>query len=294
MSNRSEITRRIFRRTYKKRLLRIDEAVSLVAPPILGCNQIEADSYAERNKRYIWQGLVKRIDEERDKGLHPTFTIIDTDRYEFAWFPSLRTGDDSLLKQKKIRLASRGKVLDYLDTVSDRKYEAIGCVICTLAGATKWHLTDLGNEFGIDFLALLPAYGSGHLFPHAHKQIRLVGQSKKWGTPIKRDQVDLLAGTLDDIRRRNKDIFAKVLPHWFASAKGLLVGCMIAHSGAQSGGYERAHEHGIIMADSRDIAEIVALSRAWDTGRVTDAVIEFLDKEANTVLREYQQVANDS
>jgi hypothetical protein len=279
---------------YSRGLLRIDEAVSMVAPAVLECNQIEALSYAEANKRHIWKRLVERIDEERNKGLHPTFRVVDTNRYEFAWFPKLAESDPSSLKQKKLRLSYRGRILDYLDTVDSRQYEAVGGVICILAGANRWHLTDPGNEFGVDFLAVLPAYGSSHLFPHANKQIRLVGQSKKWQSPIKRDQVDLLANTLDNIRRKHTDIFEKVLPHWFVSAKGLLVGCMISHSGAQVGGSDRAHEHGIIMADSRDIAEVVALSRAWEVGQDRDRVIRFLDDQIDEVLQEHQQrVANE-
>jgi hypothetical protein len=294
MNNRSRITHCIFREIYKKRLLRIDEAVALVAPPVLGCNQPEADSYANLNKRYIWKRLIQRIDEENDKGLHPTFTVIDRNRYEFAWFPKLRPSDDSSLKRKKLRLAHRGKILNYLDTINYREYEAVGCVICSLAGATRVRLTDPGNEFGIDFLAVLPAYGNGHLFPHAHKQIRLVGQAKKRTSPIKREKIDLLAGTLDDIRRRNREIFEKVLPAWFVSAKGLLVGCMLAHSGAQSGAHDRAHEHGIILADSRDVAEMVALNRNWDITNGTDAAIRFFKREIQTILQEYKQSANEN
>jgi hypothetical protein len=287
-----EVTKRIFRRTYQKRLLKVDEAVSLVAPNVLGSDQIKADWYAERNKRRVWKKLVDRIDDERGKGLYPTFTIVDTDRYQVAWFPKLRESDDSSLKQKKIRLTHRGRILDHLDSVTSRDYEAIGCVVCMLSGATKWHLTDLGNEYGIDFLALLPAYGKHHLFPHACKQVRIVGQSKKWGDPIKRDQVGLLADTLNNIRYKNKDIHEKVLPHWFISAKGLLVGCMIAHSGSQSGGYERAHDHGIIMADSRDIAEIIALDQTWDIGGGPESAVEFLNQETNKVLQEYQRITD--
>lgn len=287
MSELSVILEKLFRRSYPARF-RLDEAIASVVPGVLGCDQIEAEAYAERMKQRIWSRLIRRLDEEANKGIYPTFKVIDADRFELAWFPMMKEDDDSQLKQKKLRLACRGEILNYIDEdeVSSRAYEALGCVICQLAGASRWHLTPPGNEFGIDFLAVLPSFGKTHLFPHAHKQIRIVGQSKKWSSRIKRDEVRLLADTLDDIRKRNQRIFeSTILPPWFVSAKGLLVGCMIAHSGTQSGGHDIANDRGIIMADSRDIAEIAALSRKWNSALGSQGAIEFLRDSISKVLQ---------
>jgi hypothetical protein len=292
MSEQSAIVERIFRSSYPARLLRIDEAISSVAPTVIGCDPIEAEAYAERNKRHVWNKIIKRLDEENGKGIRPTFEVVDATRFEFAWFPMIRNDDDSQLRQTKLRLACRGEILNYIDDkVDDRAYEAIGCVICQLSGASRWHLTPPGNEFGIDFLAILPSFARGHLFPHANKQIRLVGQSKKWSSPIGRDEVDLLANRLDDIRRRNQRIL-ETLPHWFVSAKGPLVGFMIAHSGSKSGGHDIANDHGMILADSRDIAEIVALSRKWNTALGPQGAIQSLRDSTDEVLQSYQRSAN--
>jgi ferredoxin-like protein FixX len=288
MSELQDIVDKIFRSSYATRLVRIDAAISSVAPSAIGCDQIEAEDYAERNKRRVWNKVIRRLDEEIGKGLHPTFEVVDATRVELAWFPMMKRGDDSQLKRKKLRLACRGRILDYLDEdeVSSRAYEALGCVICKLAGASQWHLTPPGNEFGIDFLALLPSFGKSHLFPHADKQIRIVGQSKKWSSRIERDVVRLLADTLDDIRKRNQRILeSTILPPWFVSAKGPLVGCMMAHSGAQSGGHDIANDHGIIMADSRDIAEIATLSRRWNPTLGSQGAIEFLRDSISEVLQ---------
>lgn len=293
MSELSTILEKLFRRSYPARF-RLDEAVALVVPDVLGCDQIEAEAYAERMKQRIWSELIRRLDEEANKGVYPTFEVIDATRFELAWFPMIRKDDASQLKQKKLRLACRGEILNYIDDkdkTSDRAYEAMGCVICQLGGASQWHLTPPGNEFGIDFLAILPSFGKSHLFPNAYKQIRIVGQSKKWSSRVKRDQVDLLANTLDNIRRRNQRIF-ETLPPWFVSAKGPIVGCMVAHSGTQSGGHDIANDHGIIMADSRDIAEIVALNRKWDSALGTQGAIKLLRDSVNEVLQSYQRSVN--
>jgi hypothetical protein len=277
---------RLFRTSYPTREIRLTEIVAMLAHSTLGYSQIDAESYAESNKRAIWSQIVVRLDEESRKGLYPTFEIIDANRFELAWFPRPKRNDDIRVVDKKQRLACRGEILDFIDSkknVNARAYEAIGCVIARLAGATQWHLTPSSNDFGIDFLALLPAFSSGHLFPHVNKHVRIVGQSKKWSDPIERDQVDLLANRMEDIRRRNSRV-VEALPLWFITAQSPLVGCMLAHSGARSGAHDIANDHGIIMADSRDVAEMIVLNRKWKTELGAKASLDLLKNLTNEVL----------
>ncbi|MCP4345202.1 MAG: hypothetical protein GY795_06710 [Desulfobacterales bacterium] len=192
MNERPKIIENIFRKSYPSRILKLDEEISSVACGIMGYSEIEAENYAERNQKRIWNDIVKRLDEETKKGLHATFEIVDASRYELSWYPFVRKDDGRHLKQKKLRLKYRGSILNYIDNnINNREYEAIGCIISQIAGASHYYLTPSGNEFGIDFVATLPGYGKTHLFPNSYKQIRLVGQSKKWNRRVNRDKVDL-------------------------------------------------------------------------------------------------------
>jgi hypothetical protein len=51
------------------------------------------------------------------------------------------------------------------------------------------------------------------------------------------------------------------IPTWFHSAKGPIIGLIISHSGFQSGAEDTAKNHGILTADTMDLAEIAARSR---------------------------------
>ncbi|MCP4345201.1 MAG: hypothetical protein GY795_06705 [Desulfobacterales bacterium] len=85
------------------------------------------------------------------------------------------------------------------------------------------------------------------------------------------------------MRRRNERIL-ETLPHWFISSKGILIGCILAHSGAQSGSHAIANDHGIIIADSRDIAEILALHKKWNLAEKDKGVTDFLRNGINNTI----------
>jgi hypothetical protein len=278
------IIERVFRYKYPERILRLDEVVYDRLIEEFKYDEHTAVAFLRSNMNPLWTATVRRIDQEVYKGLFPTFQILDKSRYELIWFPAVWRTDTNKVAKQKIRLQYRGILLDYIDEhVTWRDYEALGCVIANLAGAQRWHLTPPGNEFGIDFLALIPSYGVSHLFPGVHKQIRLVGQSKKWNSEVPREKVDDLGHKLDYIRARSHHV-DKVLPPWFLSEQGLIVGCMIAHSDVQEGGYTIAHEHGIILANSQDITEIVTLSRQWSSEDGSNQLIKFFRDRINQVL----------
>lgn len=290
MRGKDEIIRRLFRKRYSSRTVRLSTEIAAVAGELYGHGKYEAIAYADRITPSIWTALTKRLDEEARKQLNPTFEILDSDRFELIWHPAFRSRDSSKTKARKVRLAHRGAVLDTIDALNDRQYEALGCLLMKIGGASKWHLTPPGNEFGIDFLALVPAFGSGHLLPHTQKQLRVVGQAKKWNFRVKRDHVDLLTGTLERIRGRHLPLFESgVLPPWFVSADGLLVGVMLAHLGTQSGGHDVAADRGIILADSRDAAELIALCREWDPFDDGYTVVQYLQRGVQEILTVFEQ-----
>jgi hypothetical protein len=258
----STIVERMFRAKYGLRV-RLEEAIAPLASSLLGYDQSAAEAFAKSRERRIWNQVIKIVDEENRKGLYPTFEILDPSRFELSWFAAGKATDSKRVRLMKMRLAHRGEILDVIDGVAAREYEALGCVICRFAGASKWYLTPANSDWGIDFLALVPAFGRSHIFPLRGRQIRVVGQSKKWADPVPREKLELLVNKAEDIRRRNSELLS-ILPDWFISADGPIVGCMLSHRGAQSGAWDYAQSHGVVIANSRDLAEIVSLSRAWD------------------------------
>lgn len=254
-----------------------------LAASVLGMDATAAGDYARKKQKRIWNLITKRIDEENRKGLYPTFKILDISTLELSWFPAVESSDSTRIKLKKSKLALRGQVLDEIDTLSSRDYEALGCLVCKVAGTNKWFLTPSGNDWGIDFVALVPAFGKAHIFPSLKNEIRVVGQSKKWTSPVPREKIDLLAKTVERIRSRSSRILPS-LPDWFVSAEGPLVGCMIGHTGLQGGAWDIARDEGIIGADSRDVAEMICLSNAWDIHLGFGGIKAWLRKTLDEIL----------
>ena len=134
-----------------------------------------------------------------------------------------------------------------------------------MVGATRTYLTQPGNEGGVDFFALIPAPGRCHLFSGTSGPLRIVGQSKRYDSPVEVGRVRDFITTLENVKKRQPSVESHV-PNWFRTARGAIVGWIIAHRGLQSGALQMAVDHGIVVADSLDMAEIVTLSRVVGNG----------------------------
>jgi hypothetical protein len=148
-----------------------------------------------------------------------------------------------------------------IDALTGREYEALACVAMKVVGASEITLTPFGTEGGIDFFALVRSPARCHLFAGSTNPIRIVGQSKKYTRQVGVDKMKEFLATMDEVKHRGEPKTERVVPPWFHATRGPIVGCMIAHRGFQSGATSRARNHGIITADSLDIAEMLALSR---------------------------------
>lgn len=286
MTEQQIILQNLYRSNHYKRVFKLYDEILYVLQNTLGQSKDDAEKAAARHEKKIWDALILKFDEEKSKGLYPTFEVADPIRRELLWFPAISSRDQYRERQLKLRLAYRGVIANYLDGMSSREYEALGCVVSQISGAQHCHLTPPGNEYGIDFVAILPAYGNGHLFPHTSKQIRIIGQSKKWNSPVKRSDVDLLCTTLNLVRTKGQRVLEKlILPSWFISAQGPIIGCMVSHSGAQSGAIDIANDHGVIMADSRDITQIITLWRNWDINTGWSSLQSSIEFEINSFIQ---------
>lgn len=159
---------------------------------------------------------------------------------------------------------SRPSILRQLDTLNDREYEAMACVACNAIGARFQVLTPSGNEGGIDFIATLPMKNSCHIFSAIGSELRIIGQCKKYQTPVTVDRLDQFIQTMNNVRYRNERV-RKHLPSWFEEARGPIIGWIVAHAGYQTGASDQAKAHGIILSDTIDMTELFSFSPSFYT-----------------------------
>ena len=199
------------------------------------------------------------------------FYVTDSDGMRAVW---VRRPNDKLQGAAALRAdalwRARPRMLRKIDLLSDRDYEALGCLVSELVGAEKFLLTPPGNEGGIDFLCRMTMPSRTHIFGGTCAPIRIVGQCKKYQSRVGVEKIRDFAKTIDDVRHRAHHL-ENVVPHWFRGGSGPVIGWMIGHSGFQSGSVTIANNQGIILSDSVDMAEVIAKSRAFYESLLPDA-----------------------
>ena len=218
---------------------------------------IAAEAYAHANTDSFLNRIVTSQDEDARRGISRVITIVDRTSHLIRCYGEL-TGHSA---RRNARLRQRPAFLRMIDSLTTREYEALGCLAMRFAGASEVAVTRSGTEGGIDFFALISAPGRCHLFAGGNNALRIIGQSKKYVRPVSADKVKEFITTMDEVKFGGEPKTERIIPAWFRSAKGPIVGCIVGHNGFQSGAVSRARKHGIIIADSLDMAELIALSR---------------------------------
>jgi len=240
-------------------VLPLKEVLQRGARVILGKDGLSAEAYAESNLNAFWNYLLREQESDSQRGVSRVFEIVDPMARTLKWCP---LPSHSTLARRAAKLRHRPAILSMIDSLSNREYEALACVSLSLIGASEITLTPPGNEGGVDFFALLPSHGRCHLFSGGHHPIRVVGQSKKYASAMGAGEFKEFLTTMEEVKHGSQAKTNKIVPAWFRAVYGPIVGLVIAHSGFQSGATTRSRQHGILTADSLDMAEIVALSKA--------------------------------
>jgi hypothetical protein len=244
------------------RPVQLREVLDRGARDVLHRSEDVAEAFAESNLNIFWNYLLARQEQDERRGLSRVYKVMDGTARTLSW---CGVGDPSPVSvgtsYVRLRLRHRPAVLRMIDELNDREYEALACVVSGLAGATHVALTPAGNEGGVDFFALLPTPGRCHLFSGNVHPLRIVGQCKKYSDPISLGRLKEFLETLEDVKHRGEPKIERLVPPWFHSMPGPILGFMIGHSGFQSGATTKARNHGIVLADTLDLAEIISLSR---------------------------------
>ncbi len=242
--------------------------LSTLAETILGRSRLEADAFADANLKKYWNWLAKEIDSHTIRGLVPFFSLATGGGY-FISSISHELSSSSNYAEKRIGALSlsRPAILRQIDKMTDREYEALACVVCSTIGSARTQLTPPGNEGGIDFFATLSVKNSSHIFSATGTEIRVVGQCKKYTSPVTVDKLDQFITTLQNVRHRSERV-RRHIPAWFDESRGPIVGWVMSHSGFQTGAADEAKNHGIILSDTLDLAEVFCFSESFHSDQV--------------------------
>jgi hypothetical protein len=287
MSNKRRVLEWLYRLPAREELVYFEDLLTEAASQALEYSDIAAEEYAESNRNRIWKGLLQEEADRIRAGLHPTFKLNDS-THKLGWH-AFSTPKDKVERRRLLRLRSRPTVLSQIDLLTWREYEALGCLICAYCGAAQTYLTSPGNECGIDFFAVLQVSGNNHVFSGASSRLRLIGQSKKYDTPVDVEKVRAFNETIDDVKKLEQKA-SGIIPAWFRAARGPIVGWIVSHSGFQEGAKTRADNHGILASDSFDLAEIAALSRNLPEAFSPEQRAVGMSKQVKSILGQYDSM----
>lgn len=215
---------------------------------------IEDQEFISRFRKSIFGDLQAADIRHRETGGLPTFDFFPERELRVRW--RIYSDDD---RYRKLKLLGCSLALNWIDGLDDRDYEFLGALLMKRLGAQRIHVTPRGNEFGIDFLALVPAFSRSNLFVSGAQGLRIVGQAKCYASAVPREKIQAFNDTLTNIRN-NKAELIDLIPPWFRSHRSPILGLFVAHSGYQEGARICAGQNGYILFDTRCASEVLACS----------------------------------
>lgn len=223
---------------------------------------IDLSLFVQNTLKRHWNNTLKLIFEDEKRNLEPVFKIVNKNTKLIEYNNNSSKGYKAKLNRDRVDF------LNEIDSINDREYEALCCVILKNLGANNVLLTPPGNECGIDFLGTIKFSKYAHFFFGINGPIRIIGQSKFYEQKVSVKEIKEFDSTISDIQRLSPKV-SSVLPDWFKKEKGPIIGWFIAHSSFQSGANDRSKNFGFINSDSRDLVEILSKSKKfypnWDT-----------------------------
>lgn len=263
MSEKKELLAALHRTEFSSGNIDFRALLSQLAETTLGKSRPDADAFADVNLRKYWNWLARELDDHSARGLTPFFTQASGGVLAISSAcHTLAASGNAQEKSRGTLAMSRPFVLRQIDAMTDREYEALACVSCTAIGSTRTLLTPPGNEGGIDFFATLSISTNTHVFSAVGAEVRIVGQCKKYGSPVSVDKLEQFIMTMQNVRHRSERV-RRHIPPWFEQSRGPILGWVMAHSGFQTGAADEAKNHGIVLSDTLDLAELVCLSHGF-------------------------------
>ena len=228
---------------------------------------LKAETMAGNKVNRLWNQYQEQHMEDISNGITPLFTIVNSYEKKVRWI-----GESVVSDIRRECYKVRPTLYKYFDTLNDREYEVMACVICELLGADKISLTASGNEGGVDFFARIPFSKKSHFFFGIKGPIRIVGQCKKY---VNKDHVGHMkefVTTMNNVYNKSYRV-GEILPDWFKIERGHIIGWHIANAGHQSGALDIAKNYGLLVSDTKQLIEIICTSK---TIRRQKEIIKYL------------------
>lgn len=222
---------------------------------------LTADQFADTALKRFWGYFIGKMEQDVSRAIHPMFEIVDASHHVVKWLPACACLSSDRKERATLGLLrARPHLLEAIDDLSNRAYEGLGCAAAVLAGASRYELTPESDDKGVDFYALIDMPSRCHLFGGVRGPLRIVGQSKQYGTPVGKKDVKGFLRVVEEVRMQAQEVCSDI-PVWFKLAHGPIAGWLIADHGLQGGAAGLAQASGAVVADTLDIAELAATSR---------------------------------
>ena len=212
--------------------------------------------FINRFRQSILNDLLEFDEVHKKHGGIKSFVCVDRSKLLVRWADMVRQDH-----RIKVNLRNRALVYLWIHDLSDRQYEYLGAALMKILGASEIALTPRGNECGIDFMALVPAYSRSELFVSGGRGVRVVGQSKLYKSRVPRSSIQSFNNLMDSIRHNKYEIH-KIVPAWFRNSPAPLMGLWAAHNGYQEGARILSEQNGHILLNTLMIAEVFGSAKA--------------------------------
>lgn len=256
---RSSIVRRVFYLEPREGEVSIEHLCLEAIKELRGRITLQDQEWVSKFRKSLFSDLRDYDSSHTRNGGLNTFQFLEKPSLRVSWLIY-----DPMDRRRRLKLLKRSFALEWIESLSDdRHYEFLGGLLMRRLGASDVYVTPKGNEFGIDFVACVPAFSRSDLFISGSRGVRIVGQCKFYQSAMAREKVQSFSDCMNSIRS-NKHELLSILPAWFRNHPAPLVGCFLAHSGYQDGARVAAEQNGYILFDSRAASEILVTAAKLD------------------------------
>lgn len=245
----------MYRTKYDEQEYYFEEIIKKAILKTITDDTLRAEVMATSKLNRLWNKYQQERKDDLENGIVPLFGITNVYEKKVRWIDDIT---DPNVKRGFYKI--RPELFKYIDTLTDREYEVMACVICELLGADKISLTPKGNEGGVDFFARIPFSKNSHFLFGVKGPIRIVGQCKKYVSKDNVGHMKEFVTTLNGVYNKSYRV-GEILPDWFKQEKGDIIGWHISNLGHQSGALDMAKNYGILVSDTKQLIEIICCSK---------------------------------